>query len=84
MTVADLRKKLSRLPDDAELIFHNDHDYEDNLYAVGRLSYWKCNNQVEIRANYKKKAKNWVREVDKDGNVLQNRHKPNIKSEPAE
>lgn len=63
MTVKELIKKLSKMPQEAEIVMFNSHSYIDGMYYVTKVSYDETMGepQVEIETDYKKIAKGWER-----------------------
>lgn len=61
MTVGELIKKLSKMPQEAKIVMFNDAMYEHGMYYVTKVSYDETMGepQVEIETNYKKIAKGW-------------------------
>lgn len=61
MTVAQLIKKLSKMPQDAKIIMSNENMYINGMYYVTKVSYDETMGepQVEIETDYKKIAKGW-------------------------
>ena len=54
MTVAQLIRKLNKLPQDALVVVENDRDYYDGTYKATDVEYWESDNMVSIGTDYKK------------------------------
>ena len=56
MTVLQLKRKLNKLPDDANVVIMNDSRYIDGTYLVTNVITWEKENLVEIETDYKKRT----------------------------
>lgn len=54
MTVKQLMRKLSKCPEDAEIVITNRSDYISGSYIATGIIYDEDENQVEVESNYKK------------------------------
>lgn len=54
MTVKQLMRKLSKCPEDAEIVIINKSDYIPGAYVATSIIYDEDENQVEVESNYKK------------------------------
>lgn len=54
MTVKQLIRKLSKCPEDAEIVITNTGDYISGVYIATGIVYDEDENQVEVESNYKK------------------------------
>ena len=61
MTVKQLIKKLSKMPQDAKIVLYNDNTYINGMYYVTNVSYDETMGepQVEIETEHEKIAKVW-------------------------
>ena len=55
MTVLQLKRKLNKLPDDANVVIMNDSRYIDGMYLVTDVITWERETLVEIETDYKKR-----------------------------
>lgn len=54
MTVKQLIRKLSKYPEDADIVITNTGDYISGVYIATGIVYDEDENQVEVESNYKK------------------------------
>jgi hypothetical protein len=54
MTVKQLMRKLSKCPEDAEIVITNKSDYIPGAYIATGIIYDEDENQVEVESNYEK------------------------------
>lgn len=55
MTVKQLIKKLSKMPDNAVVVFNNNEDYVDGMYMVTKVEDWTdFDNTVFLDSDFKK------------------------------